>query len=183
MTWHLSRSAGRNSLGFTLIELLIVIAILAILSASSMMIITAPMTEAARATTAQVNSAAETRLFLALTQDAHEALRASGDDSALTFETDETSVTYLSQPDGTILRKASSFPDQVHRFQHPARLRLETPPDQSKAYEVRVVFESGGPASIPHAVPAEKQNHRSKTMLFALRPAILGSAPREVSRP
>jgi prepilin-type N-terminal cleavage/methylation domain-containing protein len=72
----------RHLAGFTLIETLIVFAILAILSTSSLVIVTAPMYERAYADIEAPREAGLATLLPALVSDAHAAASAEGADGA-----------------------------------------------------------------------------------------------------
>jgi prepilin-type N-terminal cleavage/methylation domain-containing protein len=172
--------------GFTLIELLIVVAILSITAASSMMLITAPAVEAARATMAQVRLAGESALFQSLTRDAHQAFSVRTSDNpvgAVEFlsvppsaapRPDQIIARYSVTPEGLIRRETpSSQHSRSFDLGRPARLQLI----RSSALDATLGLEIQTPpelaAGIPRTVQPTSSLDDGVTVTLALLPAIL----------
>jgi prepilin-type N-terminal cleavage/methylation domain-containing protein len=182
--------------GFTLIELLIVVAIVSIMGASSMMLITAPAAEAAKATSAQVRLAGETSLHQALVRDAHQSLSVralNSPDSGLEFLSAQSDTNpnpgqilarYTVLPEGQIRRESpNGSSTRTFDLGRPARLSLVTA--SATQASLTLGFDPVGEltASIPATTRPTSSMDTSVTLSLALLPAILGPSSNGTPQP
>lgn len=95
----------RHSRGFTLIELLIVIAILAIISATTMGLLIGPLREQAKAESLAAMEADANRAFLHLTQDIHSATAFSSEKNGYLLTLPAGKVAHWFLEDGALRRR------------------------------------------------------------------------------